>query len=124
MGDTNNAPTNASKSEQAADKDEKPAEPAGRERVALLTPGGPLIVDLWITLDGRSHTSPFDELVTKVLEASGETKEGGRATWEALAANGEFLATQQPTQPSGASQLEMWIEQYDRSEEHTSELQS
>jgi hypothetical protein len=114
MGDTSNAPIDdAPESEQAATNDENPAEPAGRERVALLTPGGPLIVDLWITLDGRSHTSPFDELVTKVLEAAGETKVGGRATWEALAANEEFLATQQPNQPSGASQLEMWIAQYD-----------
>ncbi|HJQ78551.1 MAG TPA: hypothetical protein VJ828_01280, partial [Lacipirellulaceae bacterium] len=114
MGDTSNAPTDhAPESELAAANDEKPAKEAGRERVALLTPGGPVIVDLRITLDGRSHTSPFDELVTKVLEAAGETKEGGRATWEKLAANEEFLKTQQPNQPSGASQLEMWIEQYD-----------
>jgi Ca2+-binding EF-hand superfamily protein len=99
--------------QKPAANDAKPAVPAGRERVALLTPGGPLIVDFWITIDGRSHTSPFDELVTKVLEASGETKDGGRATWEALAANEEFLESQQPNGPSGASQLKMWIEQYD-----------
>ncbi|HEY3395366.1 MAG TPA: hypothetical protein VGK58_21875, partial [Lacipirellulaceae bacterium] len=112
-GTSNSTTDDDSESKQLAANDEKPAEAAGRERVALLTPGGPLIVDFWITLDGRSHTSPFDELVTKVLEAAGETKEGGRATWEALAANEEFLKTQQPNQPSGASQLEMWIEQYD-----------
>ncbi len=103
----------AQESEKPAAVDEKPAEAAGRERIAVLTPGGPLIVDAWITIDGRSHTSPFDDLVTKVLEAGGETKEGGRAIWEALAANEEFLKSQQPNGPSGASQLKMWIEQYD-----------
>jgi Ca2+-binding EF-hand superfamily protein len=51
--------------------------------------------------------------VTKVLEAAGETKDGGRPTWEALAANEEFLKSQQPNGPSGASQLKMWVEQYD-----------
>jgi Ca2+-binding EF-hand superfamily protein len=102
-------------SEKADGEDHKAkaTEAAGRERVALLTPGGPLIVDFWVTLDGRSYTSPFDELVTKVLEAAGETKEGARATWEALAANEEFLKAQQPNGPSGESQLQMWIEQYD-----------
>ena len=90
----------AEEPEKQAATDEKPAETAGRERIALLTPGGPLIVDFSITIDGRSHTSPFDELVTKVLEAAGETKEGVRATWEALAANEEFLKSQQPNGPS------------------------
>jgi EF hand len=110
MDSPSREPEDASK---ATDDERKMADAAGRERIALLTPGGPLIVDVSVTIDGRSHSAVFDERVNKVLEAAGATEDEGKPTWEALAANEDFLATQQTNQPSGSSQLKMWVEQYD-----------
>ena len=44
--------------EKAAASDEKSPPPASHERIALLTPGGPLIVDVLLTVDGRPHSDP------------------------------------------------------------------
>ncbi len=97
----------------AASVEEKPAVPPDRpERLLVLTPGAPLIIDVSITLDGRPHAAAFDELVKQVLDAA-DTDKDGRATWKEFVANKEFLATPLGGGRSDAYQGRMWIEQHD-----------
>ncbi len=83
------------------------------ERLAILTLGGPLLVDVSVTLDGRPHNAVFDEQVKQVLDAA-DTDKDGRATWKELATNDNYLADGQPNRPPiGANQLKTLIERYD-----------
>lgn len=84
------------------------------ERVAVLTPGGPLLVDVRLTLDGQPYGAALQSLVKQVLEAS-DTNKDGRSTWKELSANEEFLKSQPPDarQRSGAAQLNEWLDQHD-----------
>ena len=68
------------------------------ERLAILTLGGPLLVDVSVTLDGRPHNAVFDEQVKQVLEAA-DTDKDGRPTWKELATNENYLADGQPNRP-------------------------
>ena len=84
----------------------------GSERIAILMPGGPLLVDVCLMLDGRPHTVVFDELVQQVIVA-GDTDQDGQPTWRELASNKEFVATQPGTTAAGGGQLTMWTERFD-----------
>jgi Ca2+-binding EF-hand superfamily protein len=86
---------------------------AQRERIAVLTLGGPLLLDVHFTLDGRPHTEVFDEHIKQVLDAAHADKDG-RPTWQKLFANEKYLAGIQPNMPPvGSRQIKMWIERYD-----------
>jgi Ca2+-binding EF-hand superfamily protein len=98
--------------ESAADK-EAECEPCPVERIVVLTPSGPVVVDAAFMLGGRPHAAAFETLVKQVLDA-GDTDNDGRSSWDELAANKEYLADYQPGgQPVSERQLKMWIEQYD-----------
>jgi len=110
--------------------DDKPAEVAETKsddkpkdiRVAILTPGGPLVADIAITLDGKSQQQAFDELVAKVLAAA-DTDNDKRATWKELSENKDYLKTQPGgDRPAPARQLKMWTDEYDRN--HDGQLQT
>src|SRR4029079_11900389 len=89
-----------------AKKKEKADAPQG-ERMAILTPGGPIVVDVLVTVDGRSHTALFDEAVSQVLAAADSDKDG-HATWKELAANKEYYKGQGEGMPAGgADQVQM-----------------
>ncbi len=62
----------------------------GRERFALLLPGGPLLIDLWLSIDDRPHTEGIETLVRRVL-AAGDIDQDGRPTWGELISNSNFL---------------------------------
>ena len=80
---------------------------------AVLTPGGPLLVDVRLTLDGQPYGAALGSLVKQVLEAS-DTDKDGRSTWKELAANETFLKGQGPdSQRSGAAQLNEWLDKHD-----------
>jgi hypothetical protein len=84
------------------------------ERMAILSPGGPITIDLLLTIDGRPHGDVFEEVVRQVLTAA-DTNKDGRSTWKELAANKEYLKVQgNGMSPEGARQLEMWTERFDR----------
>ncbi len=84
-----------------------------RERMALLTPGGPVLVDVWLTVDGRPHIGAFNELVQQVLDAA-DTNDDDRATWKELAGNETFIASQRPNQPKvSPAELKMWTDTFD-----------
>ena len=83
-------------------------------RIAILTPGGPLVADVTFTIDGHPQQEAFDELVNRVLAAA-DTDKDKSSTWKELAENKDFLKTQQGNdRPVAARQLKMWTEQYDR----------
>jgi Ca2+-binding EF-hand superfamily protein len=103
--------TSISEDEQVQETSE--AKPIPAERIAVLTPGGPVLIDVAFTLEGRWHAEVFNELIDEVLAAA-DTDKDGRSTWNELVANEKYLATSQPNgQPMGARQLKMLIEQYD-----------
>ena len=107
-------PAPSASDEKPADSDDvKPADRGRPERVALLTPGGPLLVDVWLTVDGRPHGAAFAERVKVVLDAA-DTNNDGRATWKELSENKDYLAGVQPNGPPiGARQMKMLIERFD-----------
>jgi Ca2+-binding EF-hand superfamily protein len=112
--DSDAAPKNST-SDDATSKNADDAKPASNrsERIALLTPGGPLIVDVWLTVDGRPHGEAFNERVQVVLDAA-DTDDDGRPTWNELSENDDYLAGQQPNgPPPSPRQMKMLIEQYD-----------
>src|SRR5215212_2696603 len=60
------------------------------ERMAVLTAGGPIVMDVLLTIDGRSHQDAFEEVVSQVLKAADSDKDG-RSTWKELAGNKDYL---------------------------------
>ncbi len=83
-------------------------------RVAVLTPGGPLIVDVSLQIDGRRQQDVFEQLINGVLAAA-DTDHDKRLTWKELAANDKFLKEQQArNDPVPRRELKMWTDQYDR----------
>ncbi|TWT90508.1 transaldolase/EF-hand domain-containing protein [Pseudobythopirellula maris] len=66
-------------------------EPAPANRVVILTPEGPMLVDVRITLDGRPHGSGVDRLVEFVLAAA-DMDGDGYPSWEELAVNEALLS--------------------------------
>jgi Ca2+-binding EF-hand superfamily protein len=84
------------------------------ERVAILTPGGPIVTDVLLTIDGRPQADVFEEIVSQVLTAADPGK-NGRPTWENLANNKDYLTAQgNGASGGGAGQLKTWTERFDR----------
>jgi hypothetical protein len=88
-------------------------EPAPAERVAILTPGGPLLVDVRMTLDGKPVGAALARLVDDVLAAA-DSDGDGRPTWQELSENNAFLDARMP-QPrqSGSMLLKDWSDKHD-----------
>src|SRR4051812_44535443 len=84
------------------------------ERMAILTPGGPIVTDVSLTIDGRPIADVFEQVVANVLTAADRDK-NGRPTWKNLADNKNYLAAQAVNEaPGGAGQLKTWTERFDR----------
>jgi Ca2+-binding EF-hand superfamily protein len=83
------------------------------ERIALLTPGGPLLADVRLAIDGRSHNEVFETNLERFLEA-GETDGDGQTTWKELAANRKFVEAELPgAPPADSRQMKSLIDRYD-----------
>lgn len=109
---SNSKPKAKSESKPEAKVADKPAPPDRPERLLVLTPGAPLIIDAWITVDGRPHGAAFEDLVKQVVAAA-DTDKDGRPTWKEFIANKEFLATPLGGGQADAYQGRMWIENHD-----------
>jgi Ca2+-binding EF-hand superfamily protein len=86
------------------------------ERMAILSPDGPIAVDVFLTIDGRPQAEIFNEVVDQVLTAA-DTDKDGRPTWKELVANKAYLSSQSQRDgmpPGNVGQLKMWEEQFDR----------
>ncbi|HEY2415251.1 MAG TPA: hypothetical protein VGI40_23615, partial [Pirellulaceae bacterium] len=55
------------------------------ERILLLAPGGALIIDFFLTIDGQPHTEALARLVDEVLKLA-DTDGDGRTMWKELCA--------------------------------------
>ncbi len=64
-------------------------EPEPRDRFLLLIPGGPLIVDLILSIEGESHAASLKRLVDDEL-ATADINKDGRTTWKELANSERF----------------------------------
>ena len=75
------------------DRDQSPsaeAEPPQPERLAVLLPGGPLLLDVHLTVEGLPHEKGLERLLDLVLAAA-DTDEDSIPTWDELTANTQFL---------------------------------
>jgi Ca2+-binding EF-hand superfamily protein len=63
-----------------------PAKPVSKERILLLAPGNPIVVELHLTIDGQPHTEALVRLVDEVLKL-GDTDGDGRTMWKELCAS-------------------------------------
>ena len=67
-----------------------PSPPAfATERILLLPPGNPVIVEIQFSIDGRPHTDALDRLVAEVLAAA-DTDGDGRPTWQEVTESKRF----------------------------------
>jgi Ca2+-binding EF-hand superfamily protein len=109
------APTAAAANKPAAtveDESGPEAKPAA-ERIAILTPGGPLLVDVRISVGGEPLTKFHEALVRRVLEV-GDSDHDGRSTWKELVADRTYLEKELPNAPAADSrQMKSLIERYD-----------
>ncbi|OYV89208.1 MAG: hypothetical protein B7Z73_07045 [Planctomycetia bacterium 21-64-5] len=68
------------------------------ERLLLLLPRGPLIVELRITIDGHPFRAPREELVDELLKAADRDRDG-RPTWGEVFADPKRVFGQRLTRP-------------------------
>jgi Ca2+-binding EF-hand superfamily protein len=106
----------------AGKKDDASAPPQANhpERIAILTAGGPLIVDVTLTIDGHPAGEAFEKLVDGVIAAA-HTDKDTPSTWKELAANEEYLKTQNYDKRVRERDLKTWTDQYDLN--HDGEIQ-
>lgn len=111
------ADAKAGKATDAPQTTEPKPEPPKPERVAIFTPGGPLLVDVTMTLDGRPFNQAFDEQLAALLKAA-DSDEDGAATWKELMDNDEYLKGAYSGQPElNERQKRDAIKQYDLNED-------
>ncbi len=73
----------------ADDTAENASEPAPAERILLLTGGGPLLVDLHITIRGEPFQKAQQELIDEVLKLA-DSDEDGVTTWDEITSHPRF----------------------------------
>jgi hypothetical protein len=94
-----------------------PSPPPPPERIAILTPGGPLLVDVTMTLDGRPYNEAFDKRIDELLAAADTDGDGG-ATWQELLDNAKYLNDAYAGRPEmSAREKRDAIEEYDLNED-------
>lgn len=88
------------------------------ERVLLLAPGGPVVVDIRLTSGGRDLRELFNEAVDRVLAAA-DTDGDGRPTWDEWSANEAFLSGDLAGVGGADSfrPVDRWVEQYDENKD-------
>lgn len=91
-------------------KDVDPQDP--KERFLVLTPGGPLVVEASIYVDGRPYAVAREELAAKQVKAA-DTDGDGKATWDEAAANPRFGFGRFTYYSRNKTQLEATIKRYD-----------
>jgi hypothetical protein len=90
-----------------------PPPPAPPERIALLTPGGPLLVDVRLDVDGQSHAHGIEQQLDKLIAAA-DTDKDERPTWKELLANADFMKSPLANAENATSkQTYDWADQYD-----------
>ncbi len=84
------------------------------ERILLLAQGGPLLIDVSLTIDGRPYEKGLAALIDRVLKA-GDTDDDGRCTWLEWSENEKFLQGElAKLNPVRKWQVHNWVERYDK----------
>jgi hypothetical protein len=118
LGDAIEPPRATAGGDQQSAADQSEAKPkvepeAPAERVAVLTPGGPVLIDVRLTLDGQPQGAGLQRLVEKVLGAA-DSDDDGRPTWKELVDNRAALPDQTRNESRGDSVLlAEWTEKHD-----------
>lgn len=90
-----------------------PVPPKSLERILLLTPVSPLVVELELSIDGRPHAEALEQLVDEVLTIA-DTDGDDRATWAEITTSPRFLYGQFGNLPiDGTNGPEQITELYD-----------
>lgn len=84
-----------------------------RQRVLLLAPGGPLVMDLWLTVDAEQQLEQVEQLLDAALELS-DANGDGRAAWREWRSNDKFFSRFAAGQQPNRQQLQQWEDLYDR----------
>jgi Ca2+-binding EF-hand superfamily protein len=83
------------------------------ERVLLLAPRNPVLIEFQLSIDGRPHTAAMDRLVEEVLQLA-DTDADGRPTWKEVVASKRFKYGQFGNLPiANENAYKQIIEQYD-----------
>ncbi|MCC6492467.1 MAG: hypothetical protein IT424_05545, partial [Pirellulales bacterium] len=111
-------PSNAKPNEAKPQAAQTAPSPPPAERVLLLTPAGPLLMAVRVTVDGRPLGEGLEELIDQVVAAarSGSDRQASppASTWAALVANEAFLKSQSPDgREIPQRQRSGWIERFD-----------
>ncbi|WP_428305157.1 glucoamylase family protein [Lacipirellula sp.] len=94
-----------------------PSPPPPPERIAILTPGGPLLVDVTMTLDGRPFNEAFEARIDALLTAA-DSDGNGEPTWKELLDNKAYFEEQSPGRPEmSAREQREAIDEYDLNED-------
>ena len=103
--------------EELSKKPEPKAEPPKPERVAVLTPGGPLLIDVTMTLDGRPYNEAFEKQLAELIKAA-DTDGDCAATWLELMGNDDYVTGAMAGRPAmNERQRRDAIKQYDLNED-------
>jgi Ca2+-binding EF-hand superfamily protein len=87
--------------------------PLPAQRILLLARGGPLILEVQLTIAGAPFQEPFTALVEQVLSA-GDTDGDGQATWQEWSANTPFFQGKLAALPKlNQRTIDQWVERYD-----------
>ena len=117
--------TTQAESEVGEETDLLAAEPAREvveaspppHRIMLLARGGPLLVDVRLTIDGQPIGEGIESLINRVMQA-GDSDGDGRSTWSEWRANAEFMQGDLVNMESREQRtIKNWIESYDENDD-------
>lgn len=91
-------------------EDADPQDP--KERFLLLTPGGPIVIEASIYVDGQPFRIAREELTAKQMKAA-DTDGDGKATWDEAVANPRFGFGRFTYYARNKAQLQATIKRYD-----------
>ena len=107
VSDDEISPKEPDKTEVEA-KSKAPVKP---KRILFLTPGGPLVADVFLSIAGRSHDEILQEQVQRMLAAA-DTNGDGKATWKEWQENEEFF--EEETSGYNLRRVKQWGKEYDQ----------
>ncbi|MFV1967023.1 MAG: hypothetical protein ACC628_16475 [Pirellulaceae bacterium] len=103
FADRDARPADASDSTDASDAEETPPRES-KERAILLAPGGPIVIDFLVTVDGLAHHVALDRLINEELIAADANRDG-RAKWREVANSPRFRYGQIASNPADIVRL-------------------
>ena len=83
------------------------------ERFVIFAPGGPLVIELRLSIDGKPYAQAMDHLADEVLETA-DTDGDGSATWDELTSSPHFIyGVYGNAEIEGGRQRRQFIQRYD-----------